>query len=641
MTAKPAGMIDRLFGFFESRIDPLKPTEGRHPLAPPTTVWRVVRTFFKETGWAVVLMIVLTSMTTAVEIAIPWMIGRIVDLVSATPSEAFLAAHWGDLVFFAVLLVVVRPAVTILSSLVRNQTLLRNVGTLVRWRTHEYVSRADVSFFQNDFVGRIATKVGQTGQAIRSLVRQMADQLLYALLFLAGTVAFLLAQHPWFVAPVLLWAAAFVGVLWIYLPRSRAAARRVSETASVFTGRIVDGYSNYMTVRLFTGIGREDGHVREALVNGIEASTVQQRYLTSLAVTLTFMNGLLLTAGALIGVELWRQGEASAGDIAAVLALLVQIHGLSRAAVFNLGDVYDSIGTLEDSVRSLAKPQEVRDRPDAPALTVPRGEVRFEDVRFDYGRLTEDGPRRAALDGITLTLKPGEKIGLVGPSGAGKSTLVNVFLRLYDLQSGRILVDGQDIAGVRQDSLRAAVGVVTQDTSLLHRSIRDNITYGRPEADEAALVTAARQAKADAFIADLIDARGRRGYDAHVGERGVKLSGGQRQRIAIARVLLKNAPILVLDEATSALDSDVEAAIQESLDDLMAGKTVIAIAHRLSTIARMDRLVVMDRGRIVEVGTHHDLVAKGGLYAGLWARQTGGFLDMSDGGAPVIERVDA
>ncbi|WP_181707356.1 ABC transporter ATP-binding protein [Chthonobacter rhizosphaerae] len=623
-------MLDRLFGFFESRIDPLKPTEGLHPLAPPTTVWRVVKAFFAETGWAVVLMIALTSLTTAVEIAIPWMIGRIVDLVSATPSDAFLEAHWADLVAFAILLVVVRPLVTVFASLVRNQTLLRNVGVLVRWRTHEYVSRADISFFQNDFVGRIATKVGQTGQAIRSLVRQMADQLLYALLFLSGTVAFLLAQHPYFAAPVLLWAAAFVAILRVYLPRSRAAARRVSETASIFTGRIVDGYSNYMTVRLFTGVGREDGHVRDALVSGIEASTVQQRYLTTLAVTLTFMNGILLASGALIGVHLWRQELASAGDIAAVLALLVQIHGLSRAAVFNLGDVYDSIGTLEDSVRSLAKPQVVRDRADAPPLAVSRGEVRFEDARFDYGRLVEGGARRPALDGIDLTLRPGEKIGLVGPSGAGKSTLVNVLLRLYDLEGGRILIDGQDIAAVRQDSLRAAVGVVTQDTSLLHRSIRDNIGYGRPEASEDELRAAARQARADAFIEDLIDARGRRGFDAHVGERGVKLSGGQRQRIAIARVLLKNAPILVLDEATSALDSDVEAAIQESLDELMRGKTVIAIAHRLSTIARMDRLVVMDQGRIVETGTHAELVAKGGLYAGLWTRQTGGFLGLDE-----------
>jgi ATP-binding cassette subfamily B multidrug efflux pump len=379
-----------------------------------------------------------------------------------------------------------------------------------------------------------------------------------------------------------------------------------------------------MTVRLFTGLGREDDHVRSALVDTLTTSGQQQRYLTQLTVILSLLNGSLVAAGGVVGAVLWSRGLVSAGDIAAVLALLVQIHGLSRATTHNLGDLYDAIGTLEDTVRSLARPQLVQDRTGAAPLAVVGGGIVFDDVHFGYGR--EEGPQ--ALDGVSLSIRPGEKIGVVGPSGAGKSTLVNVFLRLYDLEGGRILVDGQDIAGVTQDSLRAAVGVVTQDTSLLHRSIRDNIKYGRPEASEADMVAAASAARAVDFIADLVDSRGRTGFDAHVGERGVKLSGGQRQRIAIARVLLKNAPILVLDEATSALDSDVEAAIQENLEALMDGKTVIAIAHRLSTIARMDRLVVMDRGRIVETGTHAELVARGGLYAGLWARQTGGFLDV-------------
>ncbi len=618
--------MERLFRWFEDRLDPLKPTPGRSPFEPPTTPWKVARSIFDETRPAVITLVLLTSVLTLVEISIPWMIGRIVDLVTTGGPEGFLARHWPDLAVFVLILVVIRPAVTLLFSLVRGQTLLRGVGSLVRWRTHEYVSRHDVAFFQNDFVGRIATKVGQTGMAVRTLIRLAGDQLLYALLFLTGTVVFLLLRHPAFAVPVLVWLAIFAAILRVYLPLSRSNARKVAEASSVFTGRIVDGYSNYMTVRLFTGLGREDQHVRDALLDTVTTSGQQQRYLTTLTSILSFLNGSLVAAGGVVGVVLWTRGAVTAGDIAAVLALLMQIHGLSRAATHNLGDLYDAIGTLEDSVRSLARPQVVRDATAAPALAVRGGGIRFEDVRFDYGR--ETGP--AALDGIDLDIRPGEKIGVIGPSGAGKSTLVNVFLRLYDLSGGRILVDGQDISGVTQDSLRAAVGVVTQDTSLLHRSIRDNIKYGRPEASEEEMMRAAELARAHDFIPHLVDSRGRTGYDAHVGERGVKLSGGQRQRIAIARVLLKNAPILVLDEATSALDSEVEAAIQESLDTLMQGKTVIAIAHRLSTIARMDRLVVMDHGRIVETGTHADLVARGGLYAGLWARQTGGFLDLGE-----------
>ncbi|HUG62174.1 MAG TPA: ABC transporter ATP-binding protein [Methylomirabilota bacterium] len=613
-----------MFRWFEDRLDPLKPTTGRHPFAPPTTPWKVARSIFDETRAAVLTLVVLTSLLTAVEIAIPWMIGRIVDLVSSQPGEGFLQKHWPDLALFVLLLVVIRPTMTVLFSLVRGQTLLRGVGTLVRWRTHEYVSRHDVSFFQNDFVGRIAAKVGQTGMAIRTLIRLAGDQLLYAVLFLTGTVVFLLMRHPAFAVPVLIWLIAYALVLRTYLPLSRINARKVAEATSVFTGRIVDGYSNYMTVRLFSGLGREDEHVRAALVDTLATSGQQQRYLTQLTVILSLLNGSLVAAGGVTGVVLWSRGLVTAGDIAAVLTLLVQIHGLSRAATHNLGDLYDAIGTLEDSVRSLSKPHLVQDEAGAKPLAMGGGAIAFDDVRFDYGRDVDPG----ALDGVTLTVRPGEKIGVVGPSGAGKSTLVNVFLRLYDLQDGRILVDGQDISTVTQDSLRAAVGVVTQDTSLLHRSIRDNIKYGRPDATDEEMREAARLARADEFILGLSDSRGRTAFDAHVGERGVKLSGGQRQRIAIARVLLKNAPILVLDEATSALDSEIEAAIQESLETLMRGKTVIAIAHRLSTIARMDRLVVMDRGRIVEMGAHAELAARGGLYARLWARQTGGFLDV-------------
>jgi len=614
--------VRRIVEWFEHRIDPLRPAAVPHPLTPPTTTWRILYALVREIGWPLGLLVAASAAVSAVEIAIPWSIGRIVDLVAGDPASA--ADPWREVAILAVLVALVRPAITLVASLLRNQTIARNVSSLVRWRFHEYVAGHDVAFFQNDFVGRIASRVVQTGRAIRTLLRVLTDQLLYAVLFLAGTVVFLVYRSPVFALPLLCWIVLYALSLWLYLPRNRRAARRVAEAASVFTGRIVDGYSNYLTVRLFSGRAREDDHVRRSLEQAVERLGEQSRYTTAQISWLSLLNGALVASGGGIGVLLWQAGRVSAGDVAAVMALLLQIHTLSRIAMFNLGDLFDAIGTLEDSVQSLSRPQTVVDRPDAPALAVTRGEIAFGGVHFNYGK--EVGP--AALNGIDLTIRPGERIGLVGPSGAGKSTVVMVLLRLYDIAAGRIAIDGQDIAAVDQDSLRNAIAVVTQDPSLLHRSIRDNIGYGRPEATEEQIVAAARTARAHDFIVDLVDGRGRRGYDAHVGERGVKLSGGQRQRLAVARALLKDAPILVLDEATSALDSEVEAAIQDGLEPLMAGKTVIVIAHRLSTIARLDRLVVLDRGRVVEVGSHAELTARGGLYARLWERQTGGFLDL-------------
>ncbi len=582
--------VRRIVEWFEHRIDPLRPAAAPHPLTPPTTTWRILFALVREIGWPLGMLVAASAAVSAVEIAIPWSIGRIVDLVAGDPAAA--VEPWREVAILVLLLVLVRPAITLLASLLRNQTIARNVSSLVRWRFHEYVAGHDVAFFQNDFVGRIASRVVQTGRSIRTLLRVLTDQLLYASLFLAGTVIFLMYRSPVFALPVLCWIVLYALSLRLYLPRNRRAARRVAEAASVFTGRIVDGYSNYLTVRLFSGRTREDDHVRRSLEQAVERLGEQARYTTAQIAWLSLLNGALIASGGAIGVLLWQAGRVTAGDVAAAMALLLQIHTLSRIAMFNLGDLFDAVGTLEDSVQALSRPQTVVDRPGAPSLEVSRGEIAFEQVRFNYGK--DDGP--AALNGIDLTVRPGERIGLVGPSGAGKSTLVMVLLRLYDVAAGRILIDGQDIAAVDQDSLRDAIAVVTQDPSLMHRSIRDNIGYGRPDATEAEIVAAARTARAHDFIVDLVDGRGRRGYDAHVGERGVKLSGGQRQRLAVARALLKDAPILVLDEATSALDSEVEAAIQDGLDALMAGKTVIVIAHRLSTIARLDRLVVMDRG---------------------------------------------
>ncbi|GHD53130.1 ABC transporter ATP-binding protein [Thalassobaculum fulvum] len=631
--------VRRIVEWFEHRIDPLRPAGDPHPLTPPTSTWRILFGLVREIGWPLGLLVAASAAVSAVEVAIPWSIGRVVDLVAGDPAN--VANPWREVGVLVVLLVLVRPAITVLASLLRNQTIARNVSSLVRWRFHEYVAGHDVGFFQNDFVGRIASRVVQTGRSIRTLLRVLTDQLLYAVLFLAGTVIFLVYRSPLFALPVLCWIVLYALSLRLYLPRNRRAARRVAEAASVFTGRIVDGYSNYLTVRLFSGHAREDAHVRRSLEQAVERMGEQARYTTVQISWLSLLNGALIASGGIVGVLLWQAGRVSAGDVAAAMALLLQIHTLSRIAMFNLGDLFDAVGTLEDSVQALSKPQTVLDRPGAQPLAVTRGEIAFEAVRFDYGRERgagqdgdgqdgdgQDGAGPAALNGVDLVVRPGERIGLVGPSGAGKSSLMMVLLRLYDLRSGRILIDGQDIAAVTQDSLRDAVAVVTQDPSLMHRSIRDNIGYGRPDATAAEIVAAARMARADDFITGLVDARGRRGYDAFVGERGVKLSGGQRQRLAVARALLKDAPILVLDEATSSLDSEAEAAIQESLKTLMAGKTVIVIAHRLSTIARMDRLVVMDRGRVVETGTHAELVARGGLYARLWERQSDGFLDL-------------
>lgn len=620
--------VRRLVEWFERLVDPLRPSEEPHPLTPPASTWSILRAVVDEIGWPLGVLVVASSAVSAVEIAIPWAIGNVVDLVAGDPADR--PDHWGDVAVLVVLLVLVRPAVTLLASLLRNQTIGRNVGSLVRWRFHEYVSRHDVAFFQNDFVGRIASRVGQTGGAIRTLVRLLTDQLLYAGLFLLGTLVFLMLRSPVFAVPVLCWIALYALSLRLYLPRNRKAAREMAEAAAAFTGRIVDGYSNYMTVRLFSGRGHEDRHVREALARTVDRAGRQTRYATAQTSWLTLLNGSLIASGGVLGVLLWRAGQVTAGDVAAVMALLLQIHTLSRITMFNLGDLFDAIGTMEDSVQSLSKPQTVTDRPGAPALQVPHGEIRFEAARFDYGRQDNTGP--AALDGVDLVIRSGERIGLVGPSGAGKSTLVATLLRLYDLSSGRILIDGQDVAAVDQESLRKAVSVVTQDPALLHRSIRENIGYGRPGATDDEIRAAAATARAHDFIEGLVDGLGRRGYDAYVGERGVKLSGGQRQRLAVARALLKEAPILVLDEATSSLDSEVEAAIQDGLGPLMSGKTVIVIAHRLSTIARMDRLVVMDRGRIVETGTHAELTGRGGLYARLWERQTGGFLGLGGAG---------
>jgi ATP-binding cassette, subfamily B, multidrug efflux pump len=623
-----------MFAWFERLIDPFRPhPEGAPPKGLAAFYWH----HFRQVWPVFAALLVVGFFVALIEVQLFRYISMLVDLLSTTTPEAVFADHGWTFLWMALVVGIARPAFTFLHDLLVHQAIAPGFTNLIRWQNHRHVLRQSITFFSNDFAGRVAAKIVQTGPSLRESLVTAFDAIWFVALYVASAIV-LFVEVDWrLAAPILVWLAVYVLILRRQVPRVARAAEEISEARSMMTGRVVDSYTNMQTVKLFAHASREEDYAREVIVDHTAKFHRQQRAITVMTTALSVANSMLLLSTGVLSVMLWSTGAITVGAIALVGGLLIRIVNMSGWIMWEVTGIFDNIGTVKDGVDTIAIPHDVVDAPRAVPLAVAGGAIAFEDVHFHYGR------QSGALDGITLSIRPGEKIGLVGPSGAGKSTLVNVFLRLYDLEGGRILVDGQDIAGVTQDSLRAAVGVVTQDTSLLHRSIRDNIVYGRPGASEEEMAAAARLARAADFIPDLVDSRGRRGFEAHVGERGVKLSGGQRQRIAIARVLLKNAPILVLDEATSALDSDVEAAIQESLETLMEGKTVIAIAHRLSTIARMDRLVVMDKGRIVETGSHGELVARGGLYARLWARQTGGFLDLGDGaeesvGEPGITR---
>ena len=520
----------------------------------------------------------------------------------------------------ALVALVLRPLVSTGHDLIKNQMIAPQFSARVRWQSHRYVLRQSLGFYQNDFAGRGASNVLQTGHSLRESVIQIIDAMWFAVVQW-GAALVLFADADWLLTlPLLVWFIAYGLTVRYFVPRIQRLSLESSEARSRLTGRIVDSYTNILTVKLFAHTEREDEGARNALENLLEKHLASQRNLTLLELVLYTLNGALMVSATGLAIWLWSTGAVTIGAVALISTLVIRLIAMSGWIMMTLANIFESIGTVEEGMETISRPVDVVDRPEAKPLEVSKGEIRFENVRFHYGK--EGG----VIDDLTLRIAPGEKVGLIGRSGAGKSTMVNLLLRFYDLESGRILIDGQDIAHVTQDSLRAQIGLVTQDTSLLHRSVMDNILYGRPDAGEAAAIAAARKAHAHDFIVNLRDGEAREGYASRVGERGVKLSGGQRQRVAIARVLLKNAPILILDEATSALDSEVEAAIQEQLYNLMQGKTVIAIAHRLSTIAAMDRLVVMDQGQIVEQGSHRELLTKGGIYAELWARQSGGFL---------------
>jgi len=599
----------------------LNPTETPERPVPPAGLLAFYWHFARQVKGLLAALFVIELFVALLDTAVPWFMGRIVTFVTKVSPDEFLAVTWPWLVAMTLTVLIARPAIILARYLVTNQAIAGPFTNLIRWQSHWHVVRQSWAFFQNDFAGRISNRVMQTGPALRESLVSSVTAIWYIVVYGTTAVVMTATADWWLTTPILAWFVGYVALLRYFVPRLRDRSKLTSEARSLMMGRIVDSYTNILTVKLFARPRDEDGYVRDSVEHHTDRFLAQQRLITAFGTLLAVLNALLVFAAGALALLLWRYGSVEVGAIAMVLPLAFQLTNMSRWIAFQVTEIFEEVGVVQEGMMTIAQPLQLVDRAGAQSLAVGEGRIVFDDVRFGYGR--ESG----VLDGFTLAIRPGEKIGLVGRSGAGKSTVVNLLLRFFDLEGGRILIDGQDIAGMTQESLRAQISMVTQDTSLLHRSIRDNIRYGRPEASDAEVVAAAKLAHAHEFIGDLEDWRDRRGYDAHVGERGVKLSGGQRQRVAIARVILKNAPILVLDEATSALDSEVEAAIQASLDTLMADKTVIAIAHRLSTIARMDRLVVLDHGHIVEQGTHQELLRHGGHYAALWQRQSGGFID--------------
>jgi ATP-binding cassette subfamily B multidrug efflux pump len=615
-----------LFRFFENFFAPYPAVE---PSLPPRGFFAFLNACAYGVRRYIVAMTVLSAAVAVFEALLFALLGSVVDRLATVPPARLWAEHGRTLAGLAVLLLA-STVVIALQTMLRHQTLAINFPLRLRWNFHRLMLGQSMAFYSDEFAGRITTKVMQTALAVRDVLFTISGVFASMGVYFASILALAASFDVRLVWPFLAWAVLYGITSAYFVPRLGRIGKRQADARSTMVGRITDAYTNINTVKLFSHTQREAGFARAAMEEFKGVGYQQMRMVSAFETVNHALSMVLIVGVAWVALWLWSAGHIGVGAVAAAAAMALRLNAMSYWIMWELTGLFENIGTVQDGINTLSRLPAVVDKPGAKTLVVPRGEVRFDQVVFGYGQ------QRRVIDDFSLTVKPGEKIGLIGRSGAGKSTLVNLLLRFHDLESGRILVDGQDIAHVTQDSLRSHVGMVTQDTSLLHRSVHDNIAYGRPDASEAELLAAANRAQADSFIDQLVDPQGRRGYAAHVGERGVKLSGGQRQRIAIARVMLKDAPILLLDEATSALDSEVEAAIQASLNTLMQGKTVIGIAHRLSTIAAMDRLVVMDQGRIVEEGTHRELLARGGLYARLWAHQSGGFLtdedDDGDGG---------
>jgi ATP-binding cassette, subfamily B, multidrug efflux pump len=615
-----------MFRWLETRIDPFVRAAI---VQPPNSLFSFYWHYVRPIWPAFVLILFFDLLAALSEVVLATFLARLIDLMKAAATPAsFFSDHAGLLLLMALVVLIARPAIVFVYDIIKNQVLSPPFQTRVRWQTHGYVLRQSLGFFQNEFAGRVANKLMQTAPAMRDSFVMLSDAVVFVAVQWLSALALFWASDIRLTIPLVAWLAAYGTTLVCFVPLIRKRSWEASEARSTLLGRIVDSYTNILTVKLFAHAESEDGYARSALEEQIGKHQSYVRLTTVMTGILSSLNGLLIASTTGLALWLWTGDRVSLGVIALVTALVVRITQMSGWVLNLVTNIFENIGVVQDGMETISRPQAIVDQMGAKSLVVTKGEIRFDAIGFNYGSAkgTPGADPTRVIDGLSLTVRAGERVGLVGRSGAGKSTLVSLLLRFYDLEKGRILIDDQDIAGVTQESLRASIGMVTQDTSLLHRSVLDNILYGRPEAGLSGAIEAAKRAHAHEFIVELEDKDGRRGYDARVGERGVKLSGGQRQRIAIARVLLKDAPILILDEATSALDSEAEAAIQEQLLNLMSGKTVIAIAHRLSTIAAMDRLIVLDKGRIIEQGGHRDLLRRGGLYAQLWARQSGGFM---------------
>lgn len=610
-----------MFGWFERRLNafPQKPLQR-----PPKNLLGFCL-YYTQGVWPwLILMAVFTALIALIEVSLFGFLGSIVDWLNANSRETFFATQGLKLALIGVLVIVILPAIVSVHSFIMYQTLLGNYPMRIRWLAHRYLLGQSMSFFQNEFSGRISAKVMQTALSVRETVMKFFDVLNYVIVYFLGTLV-IAASSDWrLMIPFLLWIVSYIGLLGYFIPKLRDASEAQADARSLMTGRVVDSYTNIATVKLFSHHQREESFAREGFEHFQKTVYVQMRLISKFSISVYVSNCILLFVIGALGIYLWHEGAILVGAVAVGIGLVLRLNGMAQWIMWEMAALFENIGIVEDGMHSIAQDRLVEDKPDAKKLIVKNGDIRFENVGFHYGK------GKGILKNFNLHIEPGQKVGVVGRSGAGKSTLVNLLLRFHDVEEGGIFIDGQNIADVTQESLRAAIGVVTQDTSLLHRSLKDNILYGRPDASHDELLGAVRDAEAADFIDSLRDQSGKTGYDAFVGERGARLSGGQRQRIAISRVMLKDAPILILDEATSALDSEVEAAIQENLARLMQGKTVLAIAHRLSTIAEMDRLIVMDKGKIVEDGTHEELLANGGIYAHLWNRQIGGHLNLDE-----------